>query len=126
MYVDADLFYALLRAGDRHAELAQTVLASKEQQYTSVICLLELEIVVKRELSDEMSKTLLSAFKARFPKVKIKPLDERAFRKSLELRQKYGLGIFDAVHAAVALLNDGRIASTDKAFEKIPGLQVVV
>ena len=54
MYVDTDIFYAKIRSGDRHAEFAGKIL-SKKGLYTSSITLLELEILVKRELSDDLT-----------------------------------------------------------------------
>lgn len=39
--------------------------------------------------------------------------------KATELRMIYGLTYFDSLHAATAILRDGVIISTDKAYSKI-------
>ena len=39
--------------------------------------------------------------------------------KAIDLRTTYGLTYFDSLHAATAILKDGVIISTDKAYSKI-------
>lgn len=121
MYVDADILFATLKAGDRHTDFAHKIM-EEDHLYTSTITLVELEIVVKRELSNEMSTTIQSVVRHKFPRLKILPLTPETHQKSQELRQKYGLGIFDAIHAATALQGDKRIASTDHIYDSIPKL----
>lgn len=86
------------------------------------LLLVELEIVVKRELSDEMSKHTHQIFMEKFQKVKIMPFNEKIYKKSQELRKRFDLGVFDSIHAATALLEDGKIASTDSAYDRVQGL----
>ena len=121
MYVDADILFATLKSGDRHADFAHTVMEN-EHLYTSIITLIELEIVVKRELSNEMSTTIQSIIRHKFPKLKILPLTPDTHQKGQDLRRKHGLGIIDALHAAAALQGDKHIASTDHIYDSIPKL----
>lgn len=125
MYVDLDLIYAKIKKDDRLREISKKILSSKESKYTSVVTLLELEIVLKREISDFLSKETGGLFKENFPKIKIVNIDNKIFEQSLQLRKRYDLGIFDSIHAATALLNDKRIATTDQIFERIPGLKII-
>ncbi len=123
MYIDSDLIFALLKPSDRHAFFAGGIISSKEPLYTSIVTLLELEIVVKRELSDYLSQHVLDLVYEKIPSLKILPLSKTNFSKSLELRIKFSLGVFDSIHAAVALSKDKKIVSTDHIFDKIPGLK---
>ncbi|MFA4855940.1 MAG: PIN domain-containing protein [archaeon] len=125
MYVDLDLIYAKIKKDDRLQETSRNILKSKERQYTSVITLLELELVLKREISDYLSKESSLLFIENFPKIKIVGFSQKIFEKSLELRKKYDFGAFDSIHAATALLFDKRIATTDNAFERVPNLKVI-
>lgn len=125
MYLDVDVLYALLKDRDYHKEYAQKVVSEKEVKVTSSVSLLELEIVVKRELGDAHSLNLTRWVERLVPGLKIIAFSHNQFEKSLELRAKHGLGIFDAVHAAVCLERGGRMASTDKAYARIPGIRIV-
>ena len=121
MYVDSDILFATLKSGDRHAAFAHETMRN-EHVYTSALTLIELEIVVKRELSNEMSTTIQSILRHQYPKLKIAPLTPEVHQKGQELRRKHGLGIFDAIHAATALMEDKHIASTDHIYDSIPKL----
>ncbi|HLD76236.1 MAG TPA: PIN domain-containing protein [Candidatus Norongarragalinales archaeon] len=122
MYLDADVLYALLKRDDFQKPYALNILQKKDRKYTSTVTLLELEIVVKRELGDAMSLGLSDWLKRRIPDLRIVPFSRPDFEKSLTLREKYGLGIFDAAHAASCLNDDGVMASTDHVYDRIPGL----
>lgn len=125
MYLDVDVLYALLKENDYHKEYALRVARAPGRKYTSIIALVELEIIVKREISDTMSLSINQIVTRLLPNLKIISLENEHFVKSLELRTKYGLGIFDSLHVAVCLSQDKEIASTDHAFTRIPGLSIV-
>jgi predicted nucleic acid-binding protein len=125
LYVDSDLIYAQIKTGDHLEQYSKTILKGKEKKYTSIITLLELEIIVKREISDYLSKEIKEVFKEKFPEIKILNFNEKTLEKSLELRKEYALGIFDSIHGATALLNDKKIASNDHIFERIPKLKII-
>jgi predicted nucleic acid-binding protein len=119
MYLDSDIIFALLKLSDRHQSFATQIAETKEELYTSTITLTELAIVVKREMSDDLSMNLMEAISRKFPKLKIVSTDAKSFNESMELRKKYGMGIFDSLHAAIALNHDKRIASTDHVYDRI-------
>lgn len=125
MYVDLDLIYAKIKKDDRLAAISARILQAKEPQYTSIATLLELEIVLKREVSDYLSRETAQLFEENFPKVKIINLNQKIFGKSLELRRRYNLGIFDSIHAATALLHDKKIATTDSVYKRMPNIKIV-
>lgn len=41
------------------------------------------------------------------------------------IRKEHGLSFFDSHYAATALYGDGKILSTDKAYSRVPGLQLI-
>lgn len=125
MYLDVDLVYAFIKKGDRHFELAKEIIGRKGNFYTSVVSLIELEILIKREISNELSMNVWKAVKEKIPKLKVKEINLKIFESSLELRGKHGLGVFDSIHAATALAYDKRIASTDRVYDRINGLKRV-
>lgn len=126
MYLDVDVLLALIKERDFHKEYALKVCSLQEEKYTSIISLVELEIVIKREMSDIMSMEILKIMEKLLPEVKILACDKKIFEKSLELRKRFGLGIFDSLHAATALQYDKRIASTDNVYKRIKELKIII
>lgn len=125
MYLDVDVMLALVKEKDFHKEYAKKICFIKEDKYTSVITLLELEIVIKREISDLLSMELMDIIFKILPEIKIVNCDKEIFENSLLLRKKFGMGIFDSIHASTALKFDKRIASTDNIYKKIKGLTII-
>ncbi|PIN85295.1 MAG: hypothetical protein COV47_02905 [Candidatus Diapherotrites archaeon CG11_big_fil_rev_8_21_14_0_20_37_9] len=123
MYLDTDIFYAKLKPNDRHAKTAEKMLSGKSRQATSIITLLELELLFKREISDELSRHTMEIFTKNFPETKIREFNAKIFMKSLELRQEFDLGIFDSIHAATAIIHNETMVSTDKAYKRVRGLK---
>lgn len=126
MYLDTDILYALMKKDDHLKPLALSILKRNEAKYTSAVTLLELEIVVKRELGDSFSLSIVDWLRRLVPDLKVVEFTADDFQKSLYLRQTHGLGIFDAVHAAVCLRKDGLMASSDHIFDRISGIKRVV
>ncbi len=123
MYVDADVIFAVLKPNDRHLDFARKIINSKEKLYTSTVTFVELEIVLKRELSDFLSQNVLTLVLEKIPVLEIIHFDKKILDKSLELRKQFGVGIFDSIHAATALLYDKKIASSDHIFDRINSLK---
>ena len=117
MYLDTDILYATIDTNDPHAKVAQKIINMKEEKYSSIATLIELEFVIRRELSDDASKNVLEPL--RDLNLKFKEIDLKTFELSLDIRRDYDLTIMDSLHAACALLNDKRIASTDGAYDRI-------
>jgi|SRR3989344_7017424 len=124
MYLDVDVFYAVIKENDRHKKFALTALKEKNK-YTSIVSLLELEILVKREINDLFSQEIFEFFKQKFPDVKIIDFNEKIMEKSQELRKNFSLGIFDSIHAATCLINNKKMASTDNAYKRIPEIKLL-
>ena len=125
MYVDSDIIYALLRPEDRLRELARRIIQRDKKIYTSIITVLELQLVAKREISEIYSQKMLEEIKAILPDLVFKEYTQDTINKSSFLRKKYGLGIFDSIHAATSFMNDKLIAYTDHIYDRINGLERV-
>ncbi|MFA5246851.1 MAG: PIN domain-containing protein [Candidatus Micrarchaeia archaeon] len=122
MYLDVVVLFALVKKEDYNKPYAERITAMKGEKMTSTAALLELELVTNRELGPEVAMKLDEWLVEKFPKLKIVDFNHRHFQKSLELRKKYGLGILDSLHAAICLDKKQPIASTDIAFDRVPGL----
>ena len=125
MYLDTDVLYALIKEKDFNKEYAEKAVAEKGPKYTSTITLVELEIVIKRELGDGLSLSTAALVEKAVPKIRLLDFTARQFEKSLLLREKHGLGIFDAFHAAVCLDKKLEMAPTDAAYGRVPGIRRV-
>ncbi|HDI46818.1 MAG TPA: type II toxin-antitoxin system VapC family toxin [Candidatus Methanomethylia archaeon] len=53
------------------------------------------------------------------------PLTSSVLIEASRLREQFKLTYFDSLHAASALLHDGKIASIDAAYSRIPELEVI-
>ena len=91
MYLDVDILLALIKEKDFHREYAKKIISLKEDKYTSVISLIELEIVIKREVSDILSMELDKVLIKILPELRIVDCDNEIFNKSLDLRKKFNL-----------------------------------
>lgn len=125
IYLDADVLLALIKDKDFNKPYALLVLESKEEKSTSTITLLELEIVLKREAGNDASINFMNAIKNLINNLKIFEFNSSHFEKSLLLREKHGLGIFDSIHAAICLTEGLKMASTDRAYNLVSGLKRV-
>lgn len=125
MYLDVDVLLALIKEKDFNKIYANKINSIKEEKYTSVMSLVELEIVIKREISNILSMEIDMLILKIIPDLKIVDCNKKIFEDSLKLRIKYGMGIFDSIHAATSLNFDKRIASTDNVYSKIKNLTVI-
>ena len=122
MYIDTDIVYALIKFEDVHKETAKRILETPEKKYSSIVTIIELELVLKKEMGDGISKDVLKILDDLPHKIAIKEVDEKTISLSIDIRKRYNLGIFDSIHAACALLNDKRIGSTDGSYDRIKEL----
>ena len=60
-----------------------------------------------------------------FNEVFILPVDSKVAQKAAEVRRHCHLKTPDAVIAATALLNGGRLITSDKIFKKVHGLKIL-
>ena len=116
MYLDTDIILALIKDDDW---LKQYVDIDKlHPAKTSTFTILEARIVLQREYSREIALDVLS--NVRSLKIDILEIDEKIISKSQELIERYSkLNMFDAVHAACAIVNNEILVGTDNVFNSI-------
>ena len=86
---------------------------------------LEYEFILKSKGYKESEiRVDLAAFKE-MPNIGEAQLTVNVVLKASEIREKYGLTYFDSLHGATAILSDGKIISSDKAFEKVKELKAI-
>ncbi len=86
---------------------------------------LEYELVLKSKgYDDESISKDIQAFQ-NIKNLEEIPLSSNVIIEASRLRQKYKLTYFDSLHAASALLFDGKIISTDNAYKRILELEVI-
>lgn len=116
MYLDTDIILAIIKKEDW---LKKYVSFKKiKSPKTSVLNVLEARLVLVREYS---RKDAIDAFKKiKEKRIQILEIDEKIIKKSQELMEKYSsLNMFDAVHAASAIINNEVLLSTDSVFDLI-------
>jgi len=59
------------------------------------------------------------------PIIELDLLIAQVILKAISLRRKYQLTYFDSLHAATAILHDGTIISSDKAYQEIKELKTI-
>ena len=115
MYLDTDIILALVKKNDW---LKPYVNFNKiPSPLISTVTLIELELVINRELGKEEIPGFFKKIKEL--KVKISPVDENVVQKSAELIGKYDMTIFDSIHAAFCIINNERILSSDTIFDHV-------
>ena len=86
---------------------------------------LEYEIILRSKGYKEIEiRKDLNAFRG-IPNLGESPLTLNVILKASEIREKYGLTYFDSLHGATAMLYDGKIISSDKAYEGVNGLKAI-
>ncbi|ADC65552.1 PilT protein domain protein [Ferroglobus placidus DSM 10642] len=109
IYADTDFFLALLKEKDWLKERAKRLLKEYEGQITtSAITFIELALIAKRYGLD-----VVRIFTSVMTLCGID--DERLLKAAIFIRD-YGLGVFDAFHAAYC---GGKIISSDSSYDKV-------
>lgn len=86
---------------------------------------LEYELILKSKgYTESEIRVDLAAFKE-IPNIGEAQLTVNVVLKASEIREKYGLTYLDSLHGATAILSDGKIISSDKAFEKVKELKSI-
>lgn len=116
MYLDTDIILALIKKEDW---LKKYINIKKiKSPKTSVLNVLETRLILLREYSRKDAIDALN--KIRNNKIKILEVNERIIEKSQKLIEKYpSLNMFDAIHAASAIINSEKLLSTDSVFDVI-------
>jgi|SRR3989344_6974444 len=121
MYIESDLLYAYLKQEDWLKKYSLLVL-KKFKVVTSVITITELEIVSKRDFGNNFANSVLENLQ-KIKNLNFIDLDVKILEKSVDLRKRFELNIFDALHAASAIISKKDIISTDKIFDKVENLK---
>jgi len=126
--LDTVVLFGAADSMDGHHQQARKHLQdlSKPGTYLGALALLEFDIVIKSRgasFEDRMEKH--ASLLREYPQLdhKIGTLSPATFYLSARLEEVGGLEYFDAGVAAEALQLDGKIVSTDRAFDKIEGLK---
>ena len=117
--IDADVIYAFLDPSDWLHEPARRVMKVVERggvdAYVTPITVLELAVVVKRDISEDAMLKLYEELKSLG--LKFLQVDEDTVREAFNY-MKMGMGIFDAFHAATAKTHKLTIISTDHKYDQ--------
>ncbi len=109
IYADTDFFLALLKPKDWLKDKAKAILNKyKGQITTSEVTFIELMLLAKRYDLDPVKITTSVMAICGID-------DERLLKAAIYIRD-YGVGVFDAFHAAHC---DGTIISSDSVFDKL-------
>jgi len=118
MYVEADILYSYLKPTDWLKESSVKILKKYKNLKTSVITITEIELVSKRDFGEQFSNSVLERVKD-IKNIKLLDLDLNILKRAVEYRKKYGLNIFDSIHAASAFKIKKEIISTDSIYDLI-------
>ncbi len=122
-----DVLYAYIKPDDWLKESARKVVSENHKQhlkaYTNLASVIELEIVSSRDFDREFSLNVIEKLKA-VDELRLTPMTREVLEAAEKFRRTYHrLGIFDAIHAGSASLEDQRIVSTDPIYDQIDNLE---
>ncbi|MGP3668040.1 MAG: type II toxin-antitoxin system VapC family toxin [Candidatus Bathyarchaeota archaeon] len=128
--VELDLLIALVNREDGLHEAASKLFEAAAHGRIGKItiatsALMEYELILKsRGYSEEDIATDIRALTS-IRNVDEAPINAQVMLTAINLRKKYQLTYFDSLHAATAILHDGAIISTDKAYREIKELKAI-
>ena len=126
--LELDMMIAFVNAADHHhasaVKLFENITRGREPRYqVATSAYLEYELVHRSKgLKEAEIFTEISSFQS-LPRLGETGLTTRTILRALLLREDYPLTYFDSLHAASALLSDGKIVSTDQAYDQVEGLE---
>jgi predicted nucleic acid-binding protein len=124
---DTEILFALSPRDPKHAR-AMGLLHGPDVVVPDVV-LLEFQLVLRaRGLGPGRVRTAMLALREALDRCgvrEVKMLDSRTLALQCELEEKYELSYFDSLVAAAALVLDRKVISSDKAFDRVPGLERV-
>ena len=123
MYVEADVLYAYLKPTDWLKKESTNVLEGFKVT-TSVITVSEIEFVAKRDFDEQFANDVLENLE-KLKNLRFIPLKIDILRKAVDFRKRFGLNIFDAIHAATAFIIKKDLVSTDRVYDIVDGIKRV-
>ncbi|MEM2739815.1 MAG: PIN domain-containing protein [Candidatus Bathyarchaeia archaeon] len=128
--IELDLLVALVNREDKLHRLASSIFeaAAKRRVKNLAIAssaLVEYELILRSKgYSRDDVEDDIEAFTS-IRNIGEAYLNSKVILKAIELRRKYLLTYSDSLHAATAILHDGKIISTDKAYIEVKDLQTI-
>ena len=120
MYLDTDVIVALVKKNDWLKPMVE--IEKIKDPKTSVLTLVEGELVLDREYRRKYATQLTK--KIRSLGIDMLPVTQAVIERSSSLLACHGsIGVFDSVHAAICLLQNCEILSTDHIYDRIPGVK---
>lgn len=127
MLVESDTFIAVIKERDRLKRAASNIIEGIEngeirEAYASVAAIQE---IIFWLLKENRSSDIITAVNAllNIRNLEWVELNKEICLNAAALMEEYGLGPFDAYHAATAISRDRRIVSSDHAFDKIKSVE---
>ncbi len=128
--IELDMLIAFINPQDKLHEVAvkvfSKVVKGKLRGFSvASSAYLEYELILRsRGYPEEDIRLEVEAFR-RLRNLGEVPLTSSVLIEASRLREQFKLTYFDSLHAASALLHDGKIASIDAAYSRIPELEVI-
>ena len=128
--IELDMLIAFVNSSDRHHAAADNLfLKIKEGKIKDVSvassAYLEYELVHKSTgQSERETREELRMFGI-YPNLGEEEMNLEVLVEASRLREVYGLTFFDSLHAASALMKDGKIISRDECYDRVKGLERV-
>lgn len=120
MYLDTDIILAVIKREDWLKRYVDVKLIPDPK--TSVLTVVEAELVLMRELGRQEALSCLDDIKENG--ILLLPMSQKIVEISCNLLKRYPrLNIFDSIHAAFALTLKEEILSTDSIFDRIPEIK---
>jgi predicted nucleic acid-binding protein len=97
-----------------------------KEVYTTTSVLLELDLWLRsHRLPETRIRDILDALRTH-PNLRIVPLQPDHLMKGNDLRRIHGLTYWDSIHCSVCLGEDKTMVGTDRDYEKVPGLTLIL
>ena len=129
MLIESDLLIPVIKREDRLRDLSDRVLTRIKSGnlmgvYASTAAMQEVIFWLNnRGMHSELVRTIHDL--KLIPNLEWVPISPQICLEAALLIREYGLGPFDAYHAATALSRDSAILSTEHIYGKVPGLSVL-
>ncbi len=123
--IETDLLKAYLDPGDDlHSKSIRAfeLLSKGGSMLLSSVSLLELDLLLKsHDFSAEERESVFHTLGMRLLKARVATLTIKAMQNAVILQRKYNIPrfYFDSLHLGLAICHDGKIISSDEAFDSV-------
>ena len=125
--LDTAVIFAAADPADRfHGDAKRRLGGAGEGVLLAASGLVEFDLVLRaRGHSPALRRAEFAKLIAEFPDVEdsVGRIDARTLYVAAALEEGFGLGYFDSLVAAEALAFDGKVVSSDRDFDPVPGLK---